>query len=103
MTVAPPVVVGELLAKVALGDRTAFRSLYGHAGPKLFAICLRMMRNRDEAEDAMQETFVRIWERSHLYDPGKGAASPGPRPSRGIAVSTGCASLAATTRRSTSR
>ena len=73
MTGIPPVVVSELLAKVALGDRTAFRSFYGHAGSRLFAICMRMMRNREEAEDAMQETFVRIWERSHLYDPAKGA------------------------------
>jgi RNA polymerase sigma-70 factor, ECF subfamily len=73
MTSLPPVVVGELLAKVALGDRPAFRAFYAEAGPRLFAICLRMMRNRDEAEDVLQETFVRIWERSHLYDPAKGA------------------------------
>ena len=74
MTVSALVDINELLAKIALGDRLAFRSLYAQAGPRLFAVCLRMMRNRDEAEDVMQEAFVRIWEKSHLYDPAKGAA-----------------------------
>lgn len=64
--------LAELLSKTANGDKTAFRALYGEAGPKLFAICLRMMKSRDEAEDVLQEAFVKIWERSHQYDAGKG-------------------------------
>ena len=68
-----PIDISELLTKTALGDRMAFRSLYAQAGPRLFAVCLRMMRNRDEAEDVMQEAFVRIWEKSHLFDPAMGA------------------------------
>ena len=73
MNLPPSVEADELLTKTALGDRGAFRTLYTKVGPRLFAICLRMMRNRDEAEDVMQEAFVRIWEKSHLYDPAKGA------------------------------
>jgi len=64
----------ELLSKTASGDKAAFRALYAQAGPKLFAICLRMMKNRHEAEDVFQEAFVKIWERSHQYDAGKGQA-----------------------------
>lgn len=64
--------VHELLIRVANGDRPAFRTLYAKAGPKLFAICLRMMRSRDQAEDVFQEAFVKIWERSWQFDPAKG-------------------------------
>jgi RNA polymerase sigma-70 factor, ECF subfamily len=69
----PAVDIDSLIARVANGDREAFRAIYGSAGPKLFAICLRMMRRREEAEEILQEAFVRIWERSHQYDPAKGA------------------------------
>ena len=69
----PSVDIDSLIARVANGDREAFRAIYGSAGPKLFAICLRMMRRREEAEEILQEAFVRIWERSHQYDPAKGA------------------------------
>lgn len=66
------VTVSELLILVASGDRGAFRDLYAKAGPKLFAICLRMMRSRDVAEDVLQDTFIRIWQRSWQYDAAKG-------------------------------
>lgn len=62
----------ELIIRIATGDRVAFRALYAKAGPKLFAICLRMMRTRDGAEDVMQEAMTRVWERSWQFDAGKG-------------------------------
>ena len=66
--------VSELLTLVASGDRTAFRDLYAKAGPKLFAICLRLLRSRDVAEDVLQEAFIRIWERSWQYDGARATA-----------------------------
>jgi RNA polymerase sigma-70 factor (ECF subfamily) len=74
MSKNPAVLGSELLARTAGGDRLAFRELYAQAGPRLFAICLRMMKSRDQAEDVLQESFIKIWERSHLYDPAKGEA-----------------------------
>jgi RNA polymerase sigma-70 factor (ECF subfamily) len=74
MSGAQTVSIAELLAAAANGDRKAFRSLYAQAGPRLFAICLRMMKARDQAEDVLQESFVRIWERSWQFDPAKGEA-----------------------------
>lgn len=62
----------ELIIRAASGDRVAFRALYAKAGPKLFAICLRMMRTRDAAEDVMQEAMTRVWERSWQFDAAKG-------------------------------
>jgi RNA polymerase sigma-70 factor (ECF subfamily) len=68
------VLCSELLERTAAGDRQAFRTLYQSAGPKLFAITLRMMRGREEAEDVLQDAFVKIWEKSWQYDPAKGDA-----------------------------
>ncbi len=72
MSLLENVPVNDLLLKVANGDRAAFRALYAKAGPKLYAICLRMMRTRDQADDVYQETFVKVWERSWQFDPAKG-------------------------------
>jgi RNA polymerase sigma-70 factor (ECF subfamily) len=74
MNGAETVSLADLLAAAADGDRKAFRSLYVQAGPRLFAVCLRMMKARDQAEDVLQETFVRVWERSWQFDPAKGEA-----------------------------
>lgn len=57
----------ELLARVALGDRAAFRQLYRQCSPKLFGICLRILKDQQEAEDALQEVFVRIWHNADRY------------------------------------
>ncbi|MBU2960960.1 sigma-70 family RNA polymerase sigma factor [Citreicella sp. C3M06] len=53
--------LSHLLARIALRDRAAFRALHDACAPKLFGICLRLLRDRREAEDALQEIFVKIW------------------------------------------
>lgn len=66
--------LGQVLNSVAQGDRVAFRRLYAAAGPVLFGICSRILRDRDAAEDAFQEAMLRIWQKSYLYDPARGSA-----------------------------
>jgi len=66
--------LGQVLRSVAKGDRAAFRRLYERAGPALFGICSRILRDRNAAEDAFQEAMLRIWQKSYLYDPAKGGA-----------------------------
>ncbi|MCR8550311.1 sigma-70 family RNA polymerase sigma factor [Salipiger sp. P9] len=66
--------LSALLARVALRDRRAFQRLYDAAAPRLFAICLRMLKDRSEAEDALQEVFVRIWHNAGRYRPERGNA-----------------------------
>lgn len=67
--------LSELLARVALRDRAAFSTLYSLCAPKLFAICLRLLKDRREAEDALQDVFVKIWNNADRYLPD--VASPG--------------------------
>ncbi len=63
-----------MLAKVAQQDRAAFRDLYSSTSSKLFGVVLRILRNRAEAEDALQEVYTRVWLRSGRFDPDKGRA-----------------------------
>jgi RNA polymerase sigma factor (sigma-70 family) len=64
----------ELLVATAAGDRGAFRALHDRVGPMLLGVCMRLTRDRDLGHDALQEAMVRIWQKSHYFDPAKGTA-----------------------------
>lgn len=72
--VSDPADISDLIARVALGDRRAFERLYERTSSKLFGIAVRILRDRAEAEDALQEIYVRIWQAAGRYRPGR--ASP---------------------------
>lgn len=59
----------RLLVAVARRDRVAFRHLYDLAAPKLFAVILRIVRNRPAAEDVLQDVFLRIWQNAESFSP----------------------------------
>lgn len=52
----------NLIQATAKGDRVAFKQLYERAGPKLFAVSLRIIRDKALAEDILQDVFLRIWQ-----------------------------------------
>jgi RNA polymerase sigma-70 factor, ECF subfamily len=66
--------IGDLLARCGLGDRAAFARLYGLAGGKLYGVALRILGNRSDAEEAVQEAFVKIWHSAGRYQAGRGSA-----------------------------
>jgi RNA polymerase sigma-70 factor (ECF subfamily) len=59
--------IAALISRCALRDREAFRALYGRTSAKLFGVCLRILRDRSEAEEALQEVFVKVWQRADRY------------------------------------
>ncbi|MFK7855015.1 MAG: sigma-70 family RNA polymerase sigma factor [Granulosicoccus sp.] len=61
-----------LLERSASGDQFAFRELYEHCSPQLFGVLLRIVKQHALAEEALQEVFVRIWQRSKQYESDKG-------------------------------
>ena len=63
-----------LLVRAAAGDQGSFRLLYERTSGRLFAICLRIARERSLAEDFLQEAYARIWERSRQFDAARGSA-----------------------------
>ncbi len=62
-----PAELEAMIARMALGDRAAFAALYAATSAKLFGICLRVLDNRSEAEDALQEVFVKLWHSAGRY------------------------------------
>lgn len=71
--VTPDAPLEPLLAAIARGHQPAFAELYARTSPHLFALLMRMLQRRDWAEEALQDCYVRIWQRSESYDVGRGA------------------------------
>jgi len=66
--------VESLIARVAIGDRSAFELLYQRTSAKLFGVCLRILRDRAEGEEALQESYVKIWQNSGQYSQSRASA-----------------------------
>jgi RNA polymerase sigma-70 factor, ECF subfamily len=62
--------IAGLLSRCALRDRQAFAALYGRTSAKLFGVTLRILKDRSEAEEALQEVYVKIWQRADRYVAG---------------------------------
>ncbi|MBC7736542.1 MAG: sigma-70 family RNA polymerase sigma factor [Candidatus Saccharibacteria bacterium] len=64
--------VAVLLLAVARQDRTALRHLYSDTSAKLLGVLSRHLGTRAEAEDALQEVYIRVWLKAGGYDARKG-------------------------------
>ncbi|MBK8455848.1 MAG: sigma-70 family RNA polymerase sigma factor [Phyllobacteriaceae bacterium] len=64
---APVDDIAKLILRVALRDRAAFDALYTATSAKLFGVCLRVLRDRGEAEEALQDVFVRVWTKADSF------------------------------------
>ncbi|HET6349956.1 MAG TPA: sigma-70 family RNA polymerase sigma factor [Candidatus Krumholzibacteria bacterium] len=59
----------QLVARCRAGDERAFRALLEKYERAVFSICLRMVRNRDEAADLAQEAFIKVFGSLDKYNP----------------------------------
>jgi RNA polymerase sigma-70 factor (ECF subfamily) len=62
--------IADLIARCALRDRAAFGRLYERTSAKLYGVTLRILKDRSEADEALQEVYVKIWQRADRYVPG---------------------------------
>jgi RNA polymerase sigma-70 factor (ECF subfamily) len=60
--------LSRLLARSGLGDRAAFATLYERTSSHLFAVVLRINRDRAQAEDILQEVYVNVWRAARSFD-----------------------------------
>ncbi|MBB5575130.1 MULTISPECIES: sigma-70 family RNA polymerase sigma factor [Rhizobium] len=68
--------IEALIGRVAMRDQKAFAVLYKRTSPKLYAVCLRILGNRTDAEEVLQEIYVKIWQRAERFIASEGPAMP---------------------------
>ena len=66
--------MSDALKSAGRGEKVALESIYAATSAKLFGICLRILRDRQEAEDVLQEVYLSVWRRAGSFDPAR--ASP---------------------------
>lgn len=59
--------ITKLIVRTSMKDRSAFDLLYRQTSAKLFGVCLRVLNDRAEAEEALQEVFVKIWTKADRF------------------------------------
>jgi RNA polymerase sigma-70 factor (ECF subfamily) len=59
--------ITKLIVRTSMKDREAFDLLYRSTSAKLFGVCLRVLNDRGEAEEALQEVFVKIWTKADRF------------------------------------
>lgn len=65
----------ELIGKIATGDRTSLGTLYDQFKSPVYGLALAILKNRSDAEDVMQNVFVRVWDSADDYRPGTDAGA----------------------------
>ncbi len=71
-----PVDTGAQIVAIAVrADMAAFEALFKDFGPRIRAYLLKLTRDKQAAEDLMQETMLAIWRKAGQFDPARGQAS----------------------------
>ena len=65
----------KLIDAVARRDQRALAELYDRHCRLVFSLALRILKDRGEAEDVLQDVFVRVWDRADKYDAALGTPS----------------------------
>lgn len=61
--------IEQLVERIKLGDKQAFTSLIRIFEKPMYIYCYHMLKSREEAEDALQEIFIRVYQQIHKYRP----------------------------------
>ncbi|WP_455244061.1 sigma-70 family RNA polymerase sigma factor [Petrachloros mirabilis] len=62
-----------LLANVVKGDQQAFGQLYDHSSTLLYTMAFRILGNREEANELLQDVYLEVWRKVARYDVGRGS------------------------------
>lgn len=64
--------LATLLERIAAGEQSALAQLYDHTSPILYGLLLRMLRQPERAQEALQDCYLRVWHRAETYSVAKG-------------------------------
>lgn len=64
--------VADLLVRISSGDQNAFAELYDMLSARVFGLILRVLVNRSQSEEVLQEVFLEIWQSASRFAPNKG-------------------------------
>lgn len=64
--------VADLLARIVDGDQTAFARLYDMLASRVFGLILRVLVDRAQSEEVLQEVFLEVWQSAGKFAPNKG-------------------------------
>ena len=70
----------DLMPFIEVGDAEAFATLYDRHGRMAYTLAYRMMGEKQEAEDVVQEAFIKVWARPVATGWGAAACAPGSSP-----------------------
>jgi RNA polymerase sigma-70 factor (ECF subfamily) len=65
------VVTQTILQRIATGDQSAVQDCIKSYGGLVWSLARRMLRNQDDAEDAVQEIFLDVWKNAGRFDPAQ--------------------------------
>src|SRR5436190_18927971 len=63
----------DLVRAFMARDEIAAEELYARFAPRIFGLGMVMLGNGSQAEDLVQDTFVKVWRNAGSYDPGRGS------------------------------
>lgn len=63
----------ELIVLIAQGDQTALAMLYDRTSPQVFGLVLKILDNREAAEEVTLDVYTQVWRQAHTYDVTRGA------------------------------
>ncbi|GES50644.1 RNA polymerase sigma-70 factor (ECF subfamily) [Rhizobium sp. ERR 922] len=63
-----------LIGRIAMRDQKAFAVLYKRTSPKLLGVCLRIVGNKADAEEVLQEVYIKVWQRAEQFAVAEGPA-----------------------------
>jgi RNA polymerase sigma-70 factor (ECF subfamily) len=70
-----PIGLGDLLLRVARGDRDSFERVYEEISGPVYGLVLRVLRDPSQSEEVAQEVLVEVWRQASRFDPAKGSAN----------------------------
>ena len=63
----------QLIALTAQGDQRALATFYDRTSPQVFGLVLKILNNREEAEEVTLDVYTQVWRQAHTYDQTRGA------------------------------